>query len=68
MACIMVVFWVLFLFVSIAEALFWLVIGSVREKLFELEEAFYGVCRMERLNSVFLGFGRGNLLCGTKCF
>jgi len=66
-ACIMVVFWVLFLFVSIAEALFWLVIGSVREKLFELEEAFYGVCRMGRLNSVFLGVGRGNL-CGTKCF
>ena len=41
---------------------------SVRGKLFELEEAFYGVWRMERLNSVFLGFGRGNLLCGTKCF
>ena len=53
---------------SVVEVLFWLVIRSVRKKLFELEEAFCRVCRIDKLKSVSLGLGCGDLLCGTKCF
>ena len=39
---------------------------SVREKLFELEKAFCGVCRIDKLDSVFIGFWLWELIVWNK--
>jgi hypothetical protein len=40
----------------------------VWEKLFELEETFYCVCRIDKLNTVSIGFGYENLLVEQNAF